>query len=126
MAGSKSYPNGSTPFRNADPIALARALAADEINVRATGRREVAKPPRSAEEADTTPNWDKWRLIPEPRLWQCVALSLNIDPDSIEIDPVFGRDPILPRLREFGDRIDIARENLHRTLLAGRCHVARG
>jgi hypothetical protein len=64
-----------------------------------------------------TPNWDKWRLIPEPRLWQCVALSLNIDPDSIEIDPVFGRDPILPtRFREFRDRIDIAGENLHRTL----------
>lgn len=63
------------------------------------------------------PNWSKWRLIPCPELRQCVALSLNIDPDSIEIDPVFGRDPILPRrLREFRDRIDIARENLHRTL----------
>lgn len=71
----------------------------------------------TAGEAYPTPNWDKWRLIPEPRLWQCVALSLNIDPDSIEMDPIFGRDPILPRrLREFGDRIDIARENLHRTL----------
>ncbi|MCA1601443.1 MAG: hypothetical protein LC776_07325, partial [Acidobacteria bacterium] len=67
----------------------------------------------AAGKAYPTPNWKKWRLIPEPRLWQCVALSLDIDPDSIEIDPVFGRDPIFPRrFRELRDRIDIAREGL--------------
>jgi hypothetical protein len=32
------------------------------------------------------PNWEKWKLIPQARIWEVVALSLNIDPDFIEHD----------------------------------------
>jgi hypothetical protein len=121
MAGSKSYPKGSTPFRNADPIALARALAADKINVRGTGRREVAKP-EAAEEADRTPDWDTWRLISDPMLWQCVALSLNIDPHQVRTHRIGGtvEHPAFNESREFDRRLYIASENLHGALRCTR------
>ena len=112
MAGSKSYPKGSTPFRNADPIVLARALAAASINVRGTGRREVAKPPRSAEEADRTPNWDKWRLIPKLTASQCAALWANIDPDKLRYDGFKG----CMESQEFKDRLDLVQANLYEAL----------
>lgn len=30
------------------------------------------------------PNWDEWKHIPEVRVWQACALSLNIDPHSMK------------------------------------------
>jgi len=33
--------------------------------------------------ADRTPDWDKWLPISELTLWECLALSLNIDPDKV-------------------------------------------
>ena len=31
-----------------------------------------------------TPDWDFWLNMPEVKLWQAVALSMNIDPDSLK------------------------------------------
>lgn len=30
-----------------------------------------------------TPNWSKWKHIPEAELWEAVALSLDVDPDRV-------------------------------------------
>lgn len=35
---------------------------------------------------DRQPNWDVWRLMPEARLWELVALSMNIDPEKVRYD----------------------------------------
>lgn len=32
------------------------------------------------------PNWDKWNLIDDAQVWKVAALSLDIDPDTVEID----------------------------------------
>lgn len=68
-----------------------------------------------AEEADRTPNWNKWRLIPDPKQWQCVALSLNIDPDTVDYDE-YVDDEGPAECREFKDRLDVVNANLHKTL----------
>lgn len=34
-----------------------------------------------------TPDWDLWLHMPEVRLWQAVALSMNMDPDSLKNHP---------------------------------------
>jgi hypothetical protein len=39
----------------------------------------------AAEKADRTPNWDKWLWKYQLALWQLVALSLNIDPDKVDM-----------------------------------------
>lgn len=69
---------------------------------------------------DRTPNWNKWRLIPDAMLWQCVLLSLKIDPDTVKETPYFisATRPIDPifKDKEFKDRIDVAVANLYRTL----------
>jgi hypothetical protein len=59
-----------------------------------------------------TPNWDKWRLIPEPTLWQCVALSLNIDPDLARNE----RYAACLVKKEFKDRLDIVMANVYGAL----------
>jgi hypothetical protein len=33
---------------------------------------------------DRSPNWAKWKHIPDLMLWQAVALSLNVDPDKAD------------------------------------------
>jgi len=60
------------------------------------------------------PKWEKWRYIPEPKLWECVALSLNIEPDKVRHNSrewVNGGPPF-NESEEFQDRIDIAKSNL--------------
>jgi hypothetical protein len=69
----------------------------------------------TAGEDDRTPNWDKWRLIRSPQLWQCVALSLNIDPDKVNMhyDEMSG-DVTFNESQEFQDRLDVLRANFGR------------
>ena len=33
--------------------------------------------------SDRKPNWTKWKLIPKAKVWQVVALSLDLDPDKV-------------------------------------------
>lgn len=64
----------------------------------------------TTEKADRTPNWDKWRLIPNCTLWECVALSLNIDPDKIHKEWL-EINLVIKESRKFNDRIAVALEN---------------
>jgi len=68
-----------------------------------------------------TPNWSKWRLIPEPRLWECVALSLNIDPDRVH-------ERRFHETSEFEDRLVVARANcgLEKALQLSRIDLLGG
>ena len=68
-------------------------------------------------EADRPPNWGKWRLIPNPELWQCIALSLNIDPDKVRRGSIYrmAGDRIFDESQEFKDRMDVALANLSST-----------
>lgn len=91
----------------ADCIVIARALAAARVNVKGGGQLERAKP-GAHEKARRTPNWDKWRLILDPALWQCVALSLNIDPDMVRHNRVTERPD---ESQEFKDRLDVVNAN---------------
>lgn len=61
-----------------------------------------------------TPNWAKWRHIPNARVWQAVALSLSIDPDKVKHSPHSWRIKrhLFCEDSEFKDRIDIACTNL--------------
>jgi hypothetical protein len=119
MADSKSYPKGST-----DPIALARALAAAEANVRGTGPPERARP-SAAEEADRTPNWNKWSLIPLIEAWQCGALWANIDPDKVRfIRNAWMAEGSVHRFDEsqdFKDRVELVEANQYGALKTKGC-----
>lgn len=61
-----------------------------------------------------TINWQKWLLIPNAKIWEIVALSLDIEPTKVEINPYswmsgelsFNESP------EFKDRIDILMANV--------------
>lgn len=61
---------------------------------------------------DRTPNWNKWRLIPNLEQWKCVALSLNIDPDKVRCDQW-----VFYESQEFKDRLYITCANLGRRLI---------
>jgi hypothetical protein len=78
----------------------------------------------AAGEADRTPDWRVWQpqCVPEPKLWECVALWMDIDPRKVNIsryrvteDLRYG-DPVFEESREFDERLYIASESLHRTL----------
>jgi hypothetical protein len=64
----------------------------------------------TAEKADRTPNWDKWPLIPNCTLWECVALSLNIDPDKVHKEWL-EINLVIKESRKFNDRIAVALAN---------------
>jgi hypothetical protein len=61
------------------------------------------------------PKWNKWKLIPEVKLWQAIALSLEIEPDRVDVP-----DGSIYDTREFGeseafkDRLEILRSNVGR------------
>jgi len=60
------------------------------------------------------PNWSKWRLIPEVKVWQGVALSLDLDPDLVRRNPNgwMGAETAFSEGREFKDRFDIVSANV--------------
>ncbi len=64
----------------------------------------------TAEKADRTPNWDKWRLIPNCTLWECIALSLDIDPDKVHKEWL-EINLVIKESGKFNDRIAVALEN---------------
>jgi hypothetical protein len=67
------------------------------------------------------PNWDKWKHIPQLQLWQAVALSLDMDPDSIDEDSFDYPSQRLPK--NYNDRLQILAANLE---AAGKNHLKDG
>lgn len=73
------------------------------------------------------PSWDRWLVNPKPTIRELVALSLNIDPDSMF--PNIKKDLwmanfIIGGLESFADRVRIACEN-HREINGERAHPNR-
>jgi len=65
------------------------------------------------EREDRKPSWTKWRHVPNVKLWEAVALSLDIEPGLVNHSP-HGRmsnSHLFDKL-EFKDRIFIATRNL--------------
>lgn len=64
---------------------------------------------------DRSPNWAKWKHIPDVMLWQAVALSLNIDPDLADRSYSWKAEgTVTGELKEFKDRLDILLANFGR------------
>lgn len=59
------------------------------------------------------PRWQKWRLIPVVDLWQAVALSLNIEPEKVEIDKfqLMDTDHPFDEGNDFKDRLAVLRQH---------------
>jgi hypothetical protein len=85
-----SMPSAGNPFK-----------AFDEAPSAGDPEREE----RERQRRNRTPNWAKWLHIPNPILWELVALSLGIDPDKIG-----ERDFNEPG--DFKDRIRVAYANV--------------
>ncbi len=66
---------------------------------------------------DRRPKWAKWKLLPEVKVWEAVALSLNIEPKQIKRERLFlmGATHPFKEGSEFGDRLDVTCENLLNT-----------
>lgn len=65
-------------------------------------------------QVDRKPKWDKWRHVPDVRIWEAVALSLNIEPAKIKHskDGWMADTHLFDEGEEFRDRIFIAGRNL--------------
>lgn len=59
-------------------------------------------------------DWEVWQHIPEAKLWEAVALSLNLDPRRIKINrhSWMASDLIFEERKEFSDRLLVAQRNL--------------
>jgi hypothetical protein len=60
------------------------------------------------------PNWSKWRHIPVLKVWQAVALSLNIDPEKVQRERPVRSYGTLKFIESevFRDRLEVACANL--------------
>jgi hypothetical protein len=58
-------------------------------------------------------NWEKWRHIPEVRLWEAIALSLNIDPDKVNHNrhSWMADDMLFDESSTFNDRLEVLKRN---------------
>ena len=64
---------------------------------------------------DRSPNWAKWKHIPEVMLWQAVALSLDIDPDVADRSYSWKAEATLTgESKAFKDRLDVLLANFDR------------
>lgn len=67
---------------------------------------------------DTSPNWAKWKHIPDVMLWQAVALSLNIDPDLADRSYNWKAEAtVTGERKDFKDRLDVLLANFGRDRL---------
>jgi hypothetical protein len=59
---------------------------------------------------DRPPNWKKWRHMPDVKIWEAVALSLDIDPDEVfhNSQGWMVDTHLFDESKEFGDRLQIA------------------
>jgi hypothetical protein len=70
--------------------------------------RDKMDEPRLIGESHRRPRWQKWRQIESIKIWDGVALSLNIDPDQVRVgyDWDLGKN-VFDESQEFKDRADI-------------------
>lgn len=60
------------------------------------------------------PRWNKWRLMPEVRAWEAVALSMNIEPEKARTNKYawMGAEHPFDEGDEFNDRLSVLLANL--------------
>jgi len=60
------------------------------------------------------PNWNKWRHVPNAKIWEAVALSLDIEPSKVEHSSTswMAEQHMFEESEEFDDRIFVAGRNL--------------
>ena len=74
-----------------------------------------------------TPNWRKWRHVPNVRLWEAVALSLDIEPDLVQWSAGWADGaPIYKESLSFNDRLFVAKRNLSTTRMLEPTMIALG
>jgi len=58
-----------------------------------------------------TPNWSKWRLMPAVKIWEAVALSLDIEPEKVKHNPYgwMAETHLFDESQEFKDRLEVAK-----------------
>src|SRR5690348_15061873 len=63
---------------------------------------------------DRKPNWNKWRYVLDVRIWEAVALSLNIAPEQVEHHPQSWMvdEHLFDESDDFRDRVFVASRNL--------------
>ena len=63
--------------------------------------------------SDRKPNWNKWKLIPNAKIWAVAALSLDIDPDKVKHDPQGWMANAFTTLegQDFKDRVEVITAN---------------
>lgn len=84
--------------------------------------------PRKSE-SDRLPRWSKWRLMPEVKEWEAVALSLNIEPEKIKTDrnSWMGAAHPFDEGDEFNDRLEILNKHAsNRTYFPTPCILNMG
>lgn len=61
-----------------------------------------------------SPNWEKWRYVPNVRLWEGVALSLNVEPGKVRhSDGSWMADThLFNEPQDFQDRMFVAERNI--------------
>ena len=61
-----------------------------------------------------TPNWRKWRHVPTAKLWEAVALSLDIEPNQVRHNKHswMAETHLFDEGEEFADRVFVTRKNL--------------
>lgn len=60
------------------------------------------------------PNWEKWRQVPDVRLWEGIALSLDIEPDPSDLGDAneMAQFMVSRESKEFGERLFVATRRL--------------
>lgn len=64
--------------------------------------------------SDRKPNWSKWKLIPNAKIWEVAALSLDIDPDKVKHNPqgwMAGGSYTTLEGQDFKDRVEVIAAN---------------
>jgi hypothetical protein len=67
------------------------------------------------------PDWVKWKLHPEVRLWQAVALWMDIEPEAVKHNPHswMSGEHSFEESDEFERRISIAKANVGKSIRTG-------
>ena len=84
---------------------------------RVTGSGKPSQPHslRKPRPEPRAPRWPKWRLMPEVKVWQAVALSLGIEPEQVrtESNAWMGAKYPFDEGDDFTDRLDVTIANMH-------------
>ena len=67
----------------------------------------------SPKDTDRMPRWQKWKLIPEVKLWEAVSLSLNIEPEKVKTNgnAWMGSHHPFTEGETFNDRLEVLKQH---------------